>query len=148
MSLPKGRRALYPDLLRIRDVTQLSERFRAAGSKYVADMVLNHEEDGRSQPFLVLENAVLFLRSPSTEGDNQANLVNVIVTVMMLVHEPSLINAHSSSEIINAVQRDIVVLLNKIVVCTSCGAFKAAAREITSIIILALIDDGMFNLFF
>ena len=75
-------------------------------------------------------------------------LVEFIVTVMMLVNEPSLIDAHSSSEIINAVQRDIVALVNKVVICSSRGAFKAAAREITSIIILALIDGGMFNPFF
>ena len=101
------------------------------------------EEDGTSLPFLALENVVLFLRSTSNRVDHLANLVDVIATVMMLVHTPSLINAQSSSEIINAVQSDLVVLVNQIVVYSSPNAVKAAAREVVSVSTLAVIDDGV-----
>ena len=95
-----------------------------------------------------LENVVLFLRSTSNRVDHLENLVDGIATVMMLVHNPSLINAQSSSEIINAVRSDLVILLNHIVPYSSLDAVKAAAREIVSVIILAVIDDGIFNQFF
>ena len=137
-----------PAQLRICDVTQLSERFQGAGSDYVVDMVMNHEEDGTSLPFLALVYVVLFLRSTSTEGENLANSVDVIATVMMLVLDPGLIYAHSSSKNINAVQRDLVVLVNQIVIYSSPDAVKALVREIISVIILAVIDDGMFNQLF
>ena len=75
-------------------------------------------------------------------------MVDVIATVMMLVHEPSLINAQSSSEIINAVQRDLVVLVNKTVFYSSSDAVKAAAHELVSAIILAVVYDGIFYQFF
>ena len=64
---------------------------------------------------------------------------------MMLVHAPSLINAQSSSAIINAVQRYLVVLENQIFVYSSLDAVKAAAREVVSVIMLVVIDDGIFN---
>ena len=67
---------------------------------------------------------------------------------MMLVHTPSLINAQSSFEMINAVQSDLVVLVSQIIVCSSSDAFKAAARKVVSVIILAVIDEGIFNQFF
>ena len=111
-------------------------------------MVLNHEEDGTSLPFLALENVELFLRSTSNRVDHLANLVDAIATVMMVVHTPSLINAQSSSEIINAVQSDLVVLVNQIAVYSSSNAVKAATREVVSVIILAVIDDGIFSQFF
>ena len=43
-------------------------------------------------------------------------MVDVTATVIMLVHSNSLIHARSSSEIINALQIDPVVLVNQIVV--------------------------------
>ena len=67
---------------------------------------------------------------------------------MMLVHTPSLINAQSSSEITNAVRSDIVILVNHIVFYTSPNAVKAAAPEVVSVIILAVIDNGIFTQFF
>ena len=134
MSLPNSRRALSPDQLRILDVTQSSERFRAAGSKYVSVMVLNHEEHGTSLPFLDFENVVLLLRSISNQSKNLAKLVDVIATAMMLVQETRLINAHLFSEIINAAQRDLVFLVNLIVICNSRYDVKAAAREIMPLI--------------
>ena len=143
MSLPNSRRVLSPEQLRIGHMNRISERFRAAGAEYVADFEVNLEEDGTSLPFLALENVVLFLRSTSNRVDHLANLVDVIATVMMLVHSPCLINGWSSSEIINAVRSDLVVLVNQIVVYSSPDAIKAAAREIVSVIILAVIDDGI-----
>ena len=113
--------------------------------EYIADFVVNLGEDGTSLPSLALENVVLFLRSTSNQVHHLANLDDVIATVMMLVHTPSLINPQSSSEIINAVQSDLVVLVNQIVVYSFPDAVKAAAREIVSVIILAAIDDGIFN---
>ena len=109
---------------------------------------MNIEEDGTSLPFLALENVVLLLGSTSNRVDHLTNLVDVIVTVMMLVHTPSLINTQSSSEIINAVQSDLVILVNQIVVCSYLDAVKAATREVVSVIILAVIDYGIFNQFF
>ena len=109
---------------------------------------MNLEEDGVSLPFLALENFVFFLRSTSNRVDHLANLVDVIATVMMLVHEPSPINAQSSSEIINSVQRDLVVLVNKTVFYCSSDAVKATAHKVVSVIILAVVDDGIFNQFF
>ena len=111
------------------------------GSEYVADMVMNHEEDVTFLPFLALKNVKLFLRSTSNQGESIANLVNVFATAMMLVHESSLTNAHPSSKIINAFQINIVVLVNQIVVHNSSDAVKAAAREIVLVIILAVMDD-------
>ena len=148
MSLPNSQRVLSPEQIRVGDMNRISERFRAAGADYIADFVVNLEEDGTSLPFLALENVVLFLRSTSNRVDHLANLVDVIATVMMLVHTPSLINPQSSSEIINAVQSDLVVLVNQIVVYSSPHVVKAAAPEIVSVIILAVIDDGIFNQFF
>ena len=148
MSLPNSLRVLYPEQIRIGKMNRMSERFRAAGAEYIADFVVNLEEDGTSLPFLALENIVLFHRSNSNRVEYLANLVDLIATVMMLVRTPSLINAQSSSEIINAVQSDLVVLVNQIVVYSSPNAVKAAAREVVSVIILAVIDDGIFNLFF
>ena len=66
----------------------------------------------------------------------------------MLVHEPHLINVDSPSQIINAVQGDLVVLVNQIVVFSSGDAVKDAACEIEPVIILAVIDDRIFNQFF
>ena len=91
---------------------------------------------------------MLFLRSTSNQSDNLTNLVDVIATVMMLVHNPSLIDDYSSSEITNAFQRDHVVFVNRIVIDSSRDAVKAAARDIISVIIFAVLDDGMFNQFF
>ena len=88
---------------------------------------------------------MLFLRTTSNQGDNLVNLVDVITTVIILVHEPSVINVHPSSEIISAVQRDLVVLVNQIVVYRSYNAVKAAGGEIVSVIILAVIDGGMLD---
>ena len=109
---------------------------------------MNIEEDGTSLPFLALENVVLFLRSTSNRVDHLGNLVDVIATVIILVRAPSLINAQSSSEIINAFQSHLVVLVNQIVVYCSPDPVKAAACEILSAIILALIDEGIINQFF
>ena len=109
---------------------------------------MNHEEDGTSLPFLALENVVSFLRFTSSPGDNLSNLVDIIVTVITLVRNPSLINAPSSSEIINAVQREIVVLVNQVFVYSSVDDVKAGARELISVIILTVIDDRVFNQFF
>ena len=67
---------------------------------------------------------------------------------MMLVHAPSLIEDRPSSEVINAVQRDTVILVNQIVVYSSPDAVDAGAREFVSLIILAVIDDRIFNQFF
>ena len=125
-----------------------SERFQAADAECVVDFVMNLEEDVTSLPLLALEKAVLFLISPSNRGDNLANLIDVIATFMMLVHLCSLINVHSSSEILNAVQRDIGVLVNQIIVYSSTDAIKSAASEIVSVGIHAVIDDGIFNQFF
>ena len=148
MSIPNSRKVLYPEQLRIGEMNRISERFRAAGAEYIADFVVNLEEDGTSLPFLALENVVLFLRSTSNRVDHLDNLVDVLVAVMMRVHTPSLIDAQSSSEIIDAVQSDLVVLVNQIVVYSSPDAVKAAAREVVSLITLAVIDDGIFNQFF
>ena len=148
MSPPNSRKVLYPEQLRSGDMNRIGERFRAAGVGYVADFVMNLEEDGTSLPFLALENVVLFLRSTSNRVDHLDSLVDVIVTTMMLVHTPSLLNAQSYSEIINAVHRDLAVLVNQIVAYTSPDAVKASAREVVSLITLAVIDDGIFNQFF
>ena len=75
-------------------------------------------------------------------------MFDVIANAMMLVHAPILINAQSSSEIINAVQRSLAILVNQIVLCSSSDAFRAAASEIESVIILTMIDDGISNQFF
>ena len=109
---------------------------------------MNIEDDGTSLLFSALENVVLFLISASNRVYHLANLVDVITTVMMLVHAPSLINAQSSSDVINAVQSDLVVLVSHILVHSSPDAVKAAAREIVSVTILAVIDSGIFNQFF
>ena len=148
MPLPNSRRAFSTDQLRIRDVHQLSERFREAGSEYVVDMVLNHKELGTSLPFLALEIVVLFLWSTLNEGNELTSLVDVIATAMMLVHKPSLINVDLSSQIINAVQGDLVILVNQIVLYSYRDAVKAATREVISVIVLAVIDGQMFNQFF
>ena len=148
MSLPSSRRVLYPEQIRIGEMNRISESLRATGAEYIADFVVNLEEDGTSLAFLALENVVLFLRSTSNQVDHLANLVDFIVTVMMLVHTPSLINTQPSSEVINAVQSDLVILVNQIVVYSSPDAVKAAAREVVSVIILAVMDDGIFNQFF
>ena len=145
MSLSNSRRVLQPEKIRIGDINRISERFGAAGAEYIAYFVMNLEEDGTSLSFLALENVVLFLRSTSNRADHLANFVDVIASIMMLVQTPSLINAHSSSEIINAVQRNLVVLANQIIVYSSPDAVKAAPREVVSIIVLAVIDDGIFN---
>ena len=110
-------------------------------------MVWNNVEDGTSQPLFALKNVALFLRSTSNQSDNLTSLVNFIATVKMLVHEPSLINAHLSSEMTNVVQRDLVVLVNQIVVYSSREAVKAGEREIRSVIILVVINDGIINQF-
>ena len=148
MSLPNSRSVLYQEQICVGEINRISERFRAAGADYIADFVANLEEDGTSLPFLALENIVLFLRSTSNRVDHLSNLVDVIAAVMMLVHSLSLINAQSSSDIINAVQSDLVVLVNRILVYSSPDAVKAAAREVVSVIILAVIDDLVFNQFF
>ena len=142
------RRAFSTDQLRIRNVPQLSERFREAGSEYVVDMVLNHKELGTSLPFLALEIVVLFLWSTLNEGNELTSLVDVIATAMMLVHKPSLINVDLSSQIINAVQGDLVILVNQIVLYSYRDAVKAATREVISVIVFAVIDGQMFNQFF
>ena len=89
------------------------------GAEYAAEFIMNLEEDGTCLPFLALENVVLFLRSISNRGDNLGNLVDFIATVIMLVNAHSLIYARSSSEIIDAVQKDLVVLVNQIDVYSS-----------------------------
>ena len=76
-------------------------------AEYIADFVANLEENGTSLPFLALENIVLFLGPTSNRVDHLANLVDVIATVMTLVHAPSMTNSQSSSEVINAVQSDL-----------------------------------------
>ena len=119
MSLPDSQQVLSPEQIRIGDMNRISEQFRVSGADYIADFVVNLEEDGTSLSFLALENVVLFLRSTSNRVDHLANLLDAIATVMMLVHTPSLINPQSSSEIINAVQCDLVVLVNQIVVYSS-----------------------------
>ena len=134
--------------IRIGGMNRISERFRAACAELMVDFVVNLEEDRTSLPFLALQNFVLFFTSNSNRVDHLANLIDVIATVMMLVHPPSLINAQSPSEIVNAVQRDLVVLVNQIVVHDSPDEVKAASREVVSLIILAVIDDGIFDQFF
>ena len=137
-----------PNQHRICNLTRLSERFRAASSEYVADMVLNHEEDGTSLLFW------LWKMSSCSFG-----LVEIKVTIWRtwsmlsrlpwcLYMTPNLINVDSPSLIINAVQGDLVVILNHIVVCISRDPVKAAAHGIVWVIILAVIDDGIFNQFF
>ena len=148
MSLPNSRRVLSPENLRIGDMNRISERFRAAGADYIADFVVNLEENGKSLLFLAFKNVVLFVRSTSNRVDHLAKLVDFIATVVMLVLAPSLIDSQSSSENINAVQRDLVVLVNQIVVHSSPDAVKAAAREVVSVIIRTVIDDAIFNQFF
>ena len=147
MALPNSRRVSSTKQLRIRDMNRISERIRAAGTEYVTDFVMNFEKDGTSLPFLGFENGVLFLRSISNQRENLAKLVDVIATVMMPVYAPSLNSAQSSSKIINAVQRDLIVLVNQIVIYSTPDAVKAAEREIVSVIILAVIDDRIFNQF-
>ena len=68
------------------------------------------------------------------------NLFDVMVTVTMLVHEPSLMRTHSPSEILQAIQRDLAVLVNQIVVYSSPDVVKAAAHETIYAITLAVID--------
>ena len=148
MSLPNSRRVLLPEQIRIGDMNQTSERFRAAGAEYLVDFVVNLEEDGTSLPFLALENVVLLLRSTSNRGHHLANLVDVIATVTILVQTPSLINPQSPFVVINNVQIDIAVVLNQIIFYSSPDAVKSAAREIASVIILPVIDDGIFTQFF
>ena len=97
---------------------------------------------------LALKNVLSFLRSIANQGDNLANLVDVIVTIMVLAQKLSLLNTHSSSEIINAIQRDLVILVNQIVVYSSNDVVKAAASQIASVITLAVTDERMFKQFF
>ena len=129
-------------------MNRISERFRAAGAEHVADFVTNLEEDGISRPFLALENVESFLRSISNQRDNLANLVNFIMNFMTLVHEPNLINVHSFSEIINTVRKESCRFCESGHRHSSPGAIKAAAYEILSVTILAVIEDGIFNRLF
>ena len=128
-------------------MTQVSERFRAVDVDHVAALVMNHEEDVTFLLSLALEKVVLFLRSISSQGKNLKSLVDLVVTVMILVQEPSLMATHSSSEVLNAIQRVRVVLPNQIVVYSSPDVLKTTAREIVSVIILALINEGALDQF-
>ena len=90
MHLSNRRRVWSPEQIRIGDMNRISGSFRAAGAEYIADFVVNVEEDGASLLFLALGNILLFFKSTSKRVDNLANSVDVIATVMMLVQTPSL----------------------------------------------------------
>ena len=119
-------------------LSMVREAIRNLEAVYIAEFIMELEEDGSSLPLLIIEHISLRLRMIPHQFQRFLSLLDVINLFQVHVHEAEGVETRSNSIVANTVHGDIQQLTNQVIAVSSNDRVFILARDVIALIIFRL----------